>query len=66
MRPFVFNASVLGTVTIGILGITWFEQEWKGFSNYFERLRHDSWYIAHGIMGSALAGLAGEFLIKNE
>lgn len=66
MKPFVFNASVLGLTTTSILFATWYDYEWKDFRTYFNNLRNDSWYVVHGMMGSALAGLCGEFLIKND
>lgn len=64
MRPFVYNASMFITSSFIILGITWYENEWKGFKNYIRNVRNNSWFIVHGIMGSSMAGLVGELLIK--
>lgn len=65
MKPFIFNASVLGLTTSSVMFLTWYQNEWTDFKTYFNNLRNDSWYIVYGIMGSALSGLCNEYLIKN-
>jgi hypothetical protein len=61
MKSF-FNEITLTACSLALLGVTLYEEEWKGVRNYFDRVCDNSWFMVHGIMGACVTNMAYEYL----